>query len=278
MQCMTNAIPAGGGSSWAPDPVLENNIWEDIRRASSEGIASTLWAVGDTKPITINGQVGNTTFTNLEVLVFILGFNHNAALEGENLIHFQIGKIDTAPVALCDAKYSQSVSGPGYFSWNTSNITTGGWKSSYRRITLYGNNGAPTSPVSNSLMASLPADLLAVMQSVTKYTDNVANASGDVQSNVNATADYLFDLAEFELFGTRYGANTYEQNYQLQYDYYKAGNSKVAYKHSDVSASVGWDLRSVSSNFNYVISVWTNGSYMPALTSYSYGLRPCFVV
>lgn len=260
-----------------PTSTLSDNDWATIRQVSSAGQGANYWAVGDVKPITINGRVGNTTFTNLSINVFILGFNHNASKEGSNRIHFQIGKIGTTPVALCDANYGRGMSGSGYFNWNTSNTNNGGWKSCYRRSTLYGNSGTPTSPVSNSLMAALPSDLRAVMQPVTKYTDNVANGSGNVQSNVNATTDYLFDLAEFEVFGTRYIANSYEQNYQLQYDYYKAGNSKVAYKHSAVSTAVWWGLRSplCSNNYSFVI-VHTDGAYYSCHASGSGGLRPGF--
>lgn len=260
-----------------PTSTLSDNDWATIRQVSSAGQGANYWAVGDVKPITINGRVGNTTFTNLSINVFILGFNHNASKEGSNRIHFQIGKIGTTPVALCDANYGSGMSGSGYFNWNTSNTNNGGWKSCYRRSTLYGNSGTPTSPVSNSLMAALPSDLRAVMQPVTKYTDNVANGSGNVQSNVNATTDYLFDLAEFEVFGTRYIANSYEQNYQLQYDYYKAGNSKVAYKHSAVSTAVWWGLRSpnYNNNNNFVI-VNTDGNYNNNNANNSGGLRPGF--
>ena len=260
-----------------PTSTLSDNDWATIRQVSSAGQGANYWAVGDMKPITINGKVGNTTFSNLTINVFILGFNHNASREGNNRIHFQIGKIGTTPVALCDAQYNSSQSGNGYFNWNPNNSNNGGWKSCYKRTTLYGNSGTPTSPVSNSLMAALPSDLRAVMQPVTKYTDNVANGSGNVQGNVNTTTDYLFDLAEFEVFGTRYYANTYEQNYQLQYDYYKAGNSKVAYKHSAVSTAVWWGLRSPSYNsYYYFMIVWTDGTCSYYTAHYSGGLRPGF--
>lgn len=260
-----------------PTKVLNDNSWATIREVSSAGLGANYWAVGDVKEIKINGKVGNTTFSNLTINVFILGFNHNASREGNNRIHFQIGKIGTTPVALCDAQYNSGQSGNGYFNWNPNNSNNGGWKSCYKRTTLYGNSGTPTSPVSNSLMAALPSDLRAVMQPVTKYTDNVANGSGNVQDNVNTTTDYLFDLAEFEVFGTRYYANTYEQNYQLQYDYYKAGNSKVAYKHSAVSTAVWWGLRSPSYNTSgtFVI-VWAGGTNGTNFAYYSGGLRPGF--
>lgn len=259
-----------------PSTTLSDNDWATIHQVSSAGQGANYWAVGDMKPITINGKVGNTTFSNLSINVFILGFNHNASKEGSNRIHFQIGKIGTTPVALCDANYGSSISGSGYFNWNTSNTNNGGWKSCYKRTTLYGNSGTPTSPVSNSLIAALPADLRAVMQPVTKYTDNTGNAS-DTSGAVTATTDYLFDLAEFEVFGKRNWANQYEKNSQLQYDYYKAGNKKIAYKHSAVSTAVWWGLRSpYYQSGNTFLIVDTNGTYSGYYAHASGGLRPGF--
>ena len=142
-----------------PTKVLNDNSWATIREVSSAGLGANYWAVGDVKEIKINGKVGNTTFSNLAVNVFILGFNHNSAREGGNKIHFQIGKIGSAAVALCDSKYNTNISGTGYFSWNTSNTNSGGWNACYKRKTLYGNDGTPTSPLANSLMAALPSDL-----------------------------------------------------------------------------------------------------------------------
>ena len=247
-----------------PTKVLNDNSWATIREVSSAGLGANYWAVGDVKEIKINGKVGNTTFSNLAVNAFILGFNHNSAREGGNKIHFQIGKIGSAAVALCDSKYNTNISGTGYFSWNTSNTNSGGWNACYKRKTLYGNDGTPTSPLANSLMAALPSDLRAVMQPVTKYTDNTGNSSNS-SGNVTTTTDYLFDLSEFEVFGTRSYANQYEQNYQLQYDYYKAGNTKIANNHTAVTMAVWWGLRSP-----YYGATNVNVAY------YSGGLRPGF--
>lgn len=259
-----------------PTKNLSENSWATIREVSSAGLGANYWAVGDMKEITINGKVGNTTFSNLKINVFIIGFNHNAAKEGNNLIHFQIGKIGTTPVALCDANYGNSVNGAGYFHMNDSNTNAGGWNGCSKRKTLYGNTGTPTSPISNSLMAALPADLRAVMQPVTKYTDNTGNSSNSA-GNVTATRDYLFDLAEFEVFGVRNYANQYEQNSQQQYAYYKAGNSKVANKHTAVNTAVWWWLRSpYYYNSNSFVIVWTGGYYNFSYAYYSGGLRPGF--
>ena len=258
-----------------PTNVLNDNSWATIREVSSAGLGANYWAVGDTKSIVLNGAVVGYTFSNLTVNAFILGFNHNSAKEGANKIHFQIGKIGSTAVALCDSNYNSSGSSAG-FRMNTSNTNSGGWNASYMRKTVLGNSNTPTSPLANSLMAALPADLRAVMQPVTKYTDNTGNSSNS-SGNVTATTDYLFLLAEFEVFGTRSGANQYEQNSQAQYDYYKAGNSRVAYNHSAVSTAVWWGLRSPYYTSNYTFRVvFTDGYSTYYNAFYSAGVRPGF--
>lgn len=256
---------------------LSSNSWAVIKAVSDAGQGANYWSVGDTKRITLNGKVGAYTFSNFNVDVFILGFNHNSSKEGSNRIHFQIGKVSGKAVALCDSQYNGSGSS-AMFHMNSSDSNSGGWNGSYMRKTLLGNSNTPASTLENSLMAALPSDLLAVMKTVTKYTDNTG-AGSNSSGNVTATADYLFLLAEFEVFGTRYWANQYEQNSQKQYDYYKAGNSRVAYNHSAVSTAVWWWLRSAyyttSGNF---CDVDTDGSYNRSNANCSAGLRPGFAV
>lgn len=258
-----------------PTNVLNDNSWATIREVSSAGLGANYWAVGDVKSIVLNGAVVGYTFSNLTVNAFILGFNHNSAKEGANKIHFQIGKIGSTAVALCDSQYNSSGSSAG-FRMNTSNTNSGGWNGSYMRKTVLGNSNTPTSPLANSLMAALPSDLRAVMQPVTKYTDNTGNSSNS-SGAVTATTDYLFLLAEFEVFGSRSGANQYEQNSQAQYDYYKAGNSRVAYNHSAVDTAVWWWLRSPSCSYNYTFRrVYTDGYNSGNTAYYSAGVRPGF--
>ena len=256
---------------------LSSNSWAVIKAVSDAGQGANYWSVGDTKRITLNGKVGAYTFSNFNVDVFILGFNHNSSKEGSNRIHFQIGKVSGKAVALCDSQYNGSGSS-AMFHMNSSDSNSGGWNGSYMRKTLLGNSNTPASTLENSLMAALPSDLLAVMKTVTKYTDNTGDGSNS-SGNVTSTTDYLFLLAEFEVFGTRYYANQYEQNSQKQYEYYKAGNSRVAYNHSAVSTAVWWWLRSAyygsSGSF---CDVYTDGSYGGNYAYYSAGLRPGFAV
>ena len=261
------------------DPVLNNNSWETISKVSQMGLAAQYWSVGDTKTIIINGKVGTTTFSNLSVDAFILGFNHNSSREGANLIHFQIGKINGTLVGLVDGNYGNDTSTTGAFSMNTSYTNGGGWNKSHMRKTVLGSNStSATSPAANTLLAALPADLRAVMKPATKYSDNTGRGS-DTASYVTSTTDLLPLLSEFEYHGARTYANRAEKNYQAQYDYYKAGNSKVHYKHNATGTAADAWCRSVYSGGNsHFCLVGTNGSadYNNAINPFA--LAPCFFV
>ena len=251
---------------------LNSNTWAAIKAASDAGNAASVWSVGDTKNIKINGTVGVFTFSNLSIDAFIVGFNHNSAKEGANRIHFALGKIGGHLVALCDSSYSNEQTTTGYFNMNTSRTNSGGWNSSNMRRDILGNKGSPSSPPANSLLAALPSDLRAVMKSVTKYTDNNGNGSNS-SGNVTATTDWLWLFAEFEVQGSRSYANQYEQNSQQQYDYWKSGNPKVAYKHSSTGTAVWWWRRSPSydSGENFC-DTHTDGSYNITIASWSAGV------
>ena len=261
-----------------PTTSLNDNTWATIKEVSDAGQGENYWSVGDTKRITINGKVGNFTFSNLAIDAFIIGFNHNSSREGTNRIHFQIGKIGGKDVCLCDSQYGSGQSGNGYFNMNPNNSNSGGWNGSYMRKTLLGNSGTPSSPPANSMLAALPSDLRAVMKSVTKYSDNTGG-SPDNASYVTSTTDYLFLLAEFEYHGARSYANSAEKNFQLQYSYYKAGNSKVKYKHGETGTAARHWCRSVyvggTSGF---CRVHTNGSAANGSATNSWGAAPGFTV
>ena len=261
-----------------PTTSLNDNTWATIKEVSDAGQGENYWSVGDTKRITINGKVGNFTFSNLAIDAFIIGFNHNSSREGTNRIHFQIGKIGGKDVCLCDSQYGSGQSGNGYFNMNPNNSNSGGWNGSYMRKTLLGNSGTPSSPPANSMLAALPSDLRAVMKSVTKYSDNTGG-SPDNASYVTSTTDYLFLLAEFEYHGARSYANSAEKNFQLQYSYYKAGNSKVKYKHGETGTAANHWCRSVYvGNTASFCLVYTNGSASGYGANFSWGAAPGFTV
>ena len=98
-------------------------------------------------------------------------------------------------------------------------------------------------------------------------------------SNISATIDYLPLLAEFEIFGKRTYANSYEKNYQAQYAYYANGNSKVKYKHSDATAAAAWWSRSPCyGNHGIWCFASSSGAAGNSSTYYSRALAPAFAV
>ena len=259
---------------------LSNNSWAVIKAVSDAGQGANYWSVGATKSVTINGKVGATTISSLKVDAFIIGFNHNSGKEGSNRIHFLLGKISGKFVGLVDSSYGSTTSTSGAFTMNTSNTNSGGWGSSQMRSKVLGSASSPTSPTANTLLAALPADLRAVMKSCTKYTDN--KGGGNTASNVSSTTDYLFLLSEYEVFATHQYCNDAEPNYQAQYDYFKAGNSKVANKHSATGTAAVWWLRSPYSDtingYYYFCAVSSSGSLAYYTAYYAYGVVPGFVV
>lgn len=249
---------------------LGDNDWATIREVSEAGQADNWWDVGDGKQVTLNGTVGILNLSALAVMAYIVGFNHNASREGDNLTHFKLGKISNAQIAFCDSRYANP-SNSTAFRMNTSGTNSGGWQASYMRSTILGDGGTPSSPAANSLMAALPEDLRAVIRTANKYTYN--------SGGVTATVDYLSLMAEFEIFGARSYASIQEQSYQAQYAYYQAGNPKIHYRHDSTGSAVTVWLRSPhgggGANF---CRVYTDGGASSDNAHYSLGLAPLFYV
>ena len=258
-------------------PILDENDWTTIREVSDAGHGSNYWSIGDRKAITLNGTVGHLSLSDYTTYAFIIGFNHNASVEGANRIHFQLAKTALSggtDVALCDSKYQSTVSTTGYFSMNTSATNSGGWKSSQMRTAICGTS---LSSYSGTIIAVIPASLRAVLKSVTKYTNNTGKSSD--ASAVTATTDYFFLLSEYEVFGSISKANSNEKNKQAQYAYYSAGNRKVKYKHNGTSTTAWWWLRSPHARAAVgFVCVNTNGSVSNYAAHNSLCFAPGFCV
>ena len=259
-------------------PILDENDWTTIREVSDAGQGSNYWSIGDRKAVTLNGTVGKISLSNVTTYAFIIGFNHNASVEGANRIHFQLAKTALSggkDVALCDSRYNTEAP-IGYFLMNTGYTNAGGWKSSQMRTNICGTS---LSSYSGTIIAVIPAALRAVLKSVTKYTDNTANGGGSMASYVTATTDYFFLLSEFEVFGSISYGNTNEKNKQAQYAYYSAGNSKIKYKHNDTSTAAFWWLRSPdASDYNSFVIGLIDSSTASGPAPLSLGFAPGFCV
>ena len=283
--------------------IFNDNTWETIKAVGSAGTGANYWSVGDTKTITLNGTVGTLSLSNKTVKVFIIDFNYR----GDNGIYLQGFKsTDSTPIdiALCDSSYGSNKSdGSKVYNmqhWGYNNY--GGWKGCDLRYDILGStetapsgygsqassgrtgydatSAAKTSPVSNTLMATLPSDLRAVLAPWTIYTDNVGGGT-DTASNVSTSIDYLPLLAEYEVHGARTYANSYENtgNKQKQMAYYTNGNSKIKYEHAEQTTAAVWWVRSpYYSGNNHFCRVGTNGFANYNYSYYSRGLAPAFKV
>ena len=262
----------------APGKALNNYTWDEISQISSANLGESYFSVGDRKQITLNGTIGKLTLSNYSTYAFIIGFNHNSSREGTGRIHFQLAKTALSggtDICFTDSSYN-SLGSSAAFHMNTSDTNSGGWEDSYMRSRICGTSKSSTS---GRFMGAIPSALRNVLKSVRKYTDNTGNGGGSVSSYVTATTDYIFLLSEYEVFGTITNGNTYEANYQQQYAYYSAGNSKVKYRHNSTGSSAYWWLRSPSESNPYSFRlVNTGGGVNGRSASYSYGVAPCFCV
>lgn len=282
---------------------LAGSSWAKISEISEAGLGESYFAVGDTKAVTINGQVGVYTISDT-YYVYIIGFNHNSELEGDGITFgtFKSEATGGVDLFLTDLQKYNNNSNDGSKRFNLNHRTQyayGGWAGFDARYDVLGSTdkapsgygSAPssdrvgydpsatcaTSPVANTLMAALPSDLRAVMKPMTKYTCCKENSS--YASDVIATVDYLPLLAEYELTGTRSYANQYEQEKQKQYDYYAAGNSKKKYRHTSTGSAGYWWLRSIKADSKSgVCYVNTTGAVDTGYPYLCLGWSPIFKV
>lgn len=245
-------------------PALKDCTPAEIQAIARSGQAPNYWAVGDMVGIYLSGTVGALSLSGT-YYAFIIGFNHNSSIEGNNTIHFQFGKTaDGTDIAFVDGNYVSNGSSAG-FRMNTSSSSDGGWASSYMRSTI-----CP------AFLAAMPSAWQSVIKACTKYTHN---ANWNSAANITATSDKIWLLAEFEMSGVCNTANSAEQNYQKQYDYYKNGNSKLKYRHSETTKTARWWLRSVTTTLSTrFCAIDTGGSSSYYRSNYSYGFAPGFMV
>ena len=132
------------------------------------------------------------------------------------------------------------------YPMNDTNTNVGGWRDCQMRT--------QTMP---ALKALLPAEVQAGIRPVNKLT-----SAGNQSSSIQTTNDKLFLLSEIEIFGSTTHSFAGEGK---QYDYYKAGNSKV----KDLR---WWERSPRSSNSAYFCLVYSTGVAGVDSASYSNGV------
>lgn len=292
---MGKAIVCGGGRATAPEialpptgTILNDCTWQEISAISRKGLGANYFAVGDAKEIEVAGRIGTQTVDAM-YFVYIIGFNHNSAVEGNGITFgtFKTAITGGRDFALIDSSYgTNSTTDAKAFNMNHSaNTNAGGWKGCDMRYDILGSTHAKnadadkttaTNPVSNTMMSALPADLRAVMKPMTIYSDNVGGSN--TASNVTTSVDYLPLLAEFEIFGTRQYSNSEERLHQAQYAYFVSGNSKVKYRHNGITQAADWWQRSIYYGAVSFCRVHSSGEASTNGSSYACGVAPIFRV
>ena len=121
---------------------------------------------------------------------------------------------------------------------NSSNTNSGGWTSCAMRSTHL-----------PAILALMPTEVQNGIREVSKKA-----SVGGASSTIETVSDKLFLLSEVEIFGsTRYSA----AGEGTQYDYYKAGNSKV--KKRNGSAARWWERSPLASNSTHFCVVKSGG-------------------
>ena len=262
----------GGNVEITVDPppytnVFNDNSWTKIKQAVNDGVASSYRKVGDRKAVTLNGTVGNKSFSNTTTYCYILGFDHNKSVEsnGAHALHIGFGASALsggAYIAYCDKKYGNNASSTGYFSMNSSSTNSGGWNSCQMKSTI-----CP------AFKNALPSDLKSNIRAVTKWQNNGNSTSGQSSSNE------IWLLSEMEIFGSA-AQSEYTAN-QLQYDFYKGVTNwsaapKIKYKDTSTSQAVDWWERSACLSFSDSFCIVGAGGYAGSNSAYySNGFAPC---
>lgn len=169
------------------------------------------------------GNYKNMTINGQQYRIDIIGKNHDTYASG-----------GTAPLTFqmhdCYTETKQM---------NSSNTNSGGWQNSAMRTTHL-----------PAILNMMPSEVKAAIQDVQKKS-----SAGNQSSSIQTTNDKLFLLSEIEIFGS----TTYSfAGEGKQYDYYKAGNSKV--KNLSGSAYIWWERSPYSGGSTNFCSVASGGS------------------
>ena len=245
--------------------------YSKISAASKRGQAASLYAIGDTKAVVLNGTVGAYNFSNEITYMFIVAFDHNWSVEMNYEHHIVCSFAKSAEtggkdVAFTDSHYNAEISEP-CFHMNASATNVGGWESSYMRNTIC-----------SQFKNALPSDLQAVLRTRTIYTDNVGSDPENTH-DYTATTDTVYIPSEFEVHGKRSYSNYSEYYAQRQLEYYKNGASKMRYKSSNTSAFAYWWCRSPYYGTKYSFcNVGYQGDLDRQYANNSYGFAPLITI
>lgn len=295
---LTIASSGGGGGGSAK---LDKYTWQQIKEIVDQGTASNVFAIGDAKKVVLDGTFGaNIHFQNFETYAYIIGIDHNAAIEGQG-ITFQLGYVNNVnknTIAFTDSDniyntlqkednrclhinrgsywyifgYQETNSLPWYY--DSSNCCA--------MFDLLNNDN-------QSLLSCLPEELVNNISSKPIYTDNGFSGSTATYTpfsaeGVSASKSKLFLLSECEIRGkgvniTNLLSSEFERELQEQYAFYNT-NTAIKYKHDNTSIPVNYWTRSriYNSDSGPFCAIDTSGNSLSINSVYSEGVAPAFCI
>lgn len=193
-----------------------------------------------------SGNVPDTWVAGDSKAMTIDGTDYQFDIVGKNHDTYTAGGIAPLTFGLHDCygtKYPMNSSGTNETGWDGSKMRT------------------ETLP---AILAKMPENIQNGIRAVNKLT-----ATSGMDSTIKTASDKLFTFSEMEVYGRATLSHSGEGK---QYDYYKAGNSKVKKVGSTASR---WWLRSPGASYsNNFCGVDTDGSINRGNASYSIGV--CF--
>ena len=212
--------------------------------ALNSNFASNTWEL--IMEVCQGGSVPDTWVTGDSKTMTIDGVNYQFDIVGKNHDTYTAGGIAPLTFGLHDC-YGTT------YPMNSSNTNSTSWDDSKMRTETL-----------TAILAKMPVNIQNGIRAVNKLT-----ATSGASSTIKTASDKLFTFSEMEVYGS---ATLSYSGEGKQYDYYKAGNSKVKKVGSTAS---WWWLRSPHKNSNNSFcAVNTNGSVYFNTASNSNGV--CF--
>lgn len=220
--------------------VFNTSLTIDLESVSW-GLISTVAEAGNAASAWSVGDTKTIKLNGVSYKAQIIGFNHDTKTAGGKAgITFQL-------VDCLNTTYKM----------NSSNTNVGGWKSSEMRSRM------------SEFLGQLDEDLQSVIKPVNKLV-----SIGNGNSTIETVSDKLFLLSEVEIFGSRKCSFAGEGS---QYDWYKAGNTRV--KKVNGSASDWWERSpDIGRSPKFFCEVDSGGDASSYGASNSYGVSFGFCV
>lgn len=197
------------------------------------GHASLAWDIGDcTKDILISGNLAGQQIEGT-YNAFILGFDHNSAIEGTKRLH------------LCFAKTNDNEKKAVAFGLTTMSDSAvpaiNGWEAEPLRDNL------------QNFIACLPTTWRQVISPCVKNYNTPSTLK-----DVNTVTDYVWLLSKPEIFKT-------DNMISQQYQYFANANPTVRYQNDNLNTAVSWYLRTLldAQHYDVVSNQGAAASFVP---------------